>query len=45
MASDDAALVVSRIHADSVQRPAKLEWVLGADLQQRADNNIAYGQA
>ena len=44
VASDDAALVVSRIRADSAQLPAKLEWVLGADLQRRADNTIAYGQ-
>ena len=44
VASDDAALVVSRIHADSAQLPEKLEWVLGADLQQRADNTIGYGQ-
>jgi hypothetical protein len=44
VASDDAALVVSRIHASSAQRPAKLEWVLGADIQRRADNTIAYGQ-
>jgi hypothetical protein len=41
---DDAALTVSRIPADSAQIPEKLEWVLGADLQQRADNIIAYGQ-
>jgi hypothetical protein len=44
VASDDAALVVGRIHADSAQLPAKREWVLGADLQRRADNTIAYGQ-
>ena len=44
VASDDAALIVSRIHADSAQLPAKLEWVLGADIQRRADNTIAYGQ-
>jgi hypothetical protein len=42
--TDDAALTVSRIPADSAQLPEKLEWVLGADLQQRADNIIAYGQ-
>ena len=44
VASDDAALIVGRIHADSAQLPAKLEWVLGADVQRRADNTIAYGQ-
>jgi hypothetical protein len=44
VASDDAALVVSRVHADFAQLPAKLEWVLGADIQRRADNTIAYGQ-
>jgi hypothetical protein len=44
VASDDAALIVSRIPADSAQLPAKLEWVLAADLQQRADNIIAYGE-
>jgi hypothetical protein len=44
VASDDAALVVSRVHADSTQLPAKLEWVLGADVQRRADNTVAYGQ-
>jgi hypothetical protein len=44
VASDDAALIVSHIHADSAQLPAKLEWVLAADLQQRADNIIAYGE-
>ena len=44
VASDDAALIVSRIHADSAQLPAKLEWVLGADVQRRADNTIGYGQ-
>jgi hypothetical protein len=38
--SDDATLIVGRIHADSAQ----LEWVLGADVQRRADNTIAYGQ-
>jgi hypothetical protein len=42
--TDDAALVVSRIPADSAQLPEKWEWVLGADLQQRADNIIAYGE-
>ena len=44
VATDDAALTVARIHVDSAQRPAKLEWVLGADLQQRADNIIGHGQ-
>lgn len=42
--TDDAALTVSRIPADSAQLPEKWEWVLGADLQQRADNIIAYGE-
>lgn len=42
--TDDAALIVGRIHADSAQLPAKLQWVLGADVQRRADNTIAYEQ-
>ena len=37
-------MTVSRIPADSAQLPEKWEWVLGADLQQRADNIIAYGE-
>ena len=42
--TDNAALTVSRIPTDSAQLPEKWEWVLGADLQQRADNIIAYGE-
>jgi hypothetical protein len=44
LASGRAASSVSRIHADSAQLPAKLEWVLGAYVQARGDNSIFYGQ-
>jgi hypothetical protein len=44
LASGGAASSVSRIHADSAQLPAKLEWVLGAYVQARGDNSLFYGQ-
>jgi hypothetical protein len=44
IASSYAANSVSRVPADSAQLPEKLEWVLGAEVQRRADNKLAYGQ-
>jgi hypothetical protein len=44
LASGRAAYLVNRIHADSAQLPAKLEWVLGAYVQARGDNSLFYGQ-
>jgi hypothetical protein len=44
LASGRAASSVSRIHADSAQLLAKLEWALGAYVQARGDNSIFYGQ-
>jgi hypothetical protein len=39
-----AARSVDRVPADSAQLPAKLEWVLGADLQSQGDNNLEYAE-
>ncbi len=42
--SSYAANSVSRVPANSAQLPEKYEWVLGAELQRRADNFVAQGQ-
>ena len=42
--SAGAAKAVARVHADAAQLPAKLEWILGVDMQIRGDNAILYGE-
>lgn len=42
--SSYAANSVSRVPANSAQLPEKYEWVLGAELQRRADNFLGQGQ-
>ncbi len=39
-----AARVIDGVHADSAQLPAKLEWVLGADLESQGDDNLEFAE-
>jgi hypothetical protein len=43
VSASNAAYDVNRLPADSAQLPAKLEWLLGVDLQVRGDHHVSEG--